>query len=130
MKQLLFIGITILSLMVLSSTSVQGQWSKIGERVVGFHLDHDEILVTAWKGTYRKLKFACHKAPIHLVNIKIVYGNGEFTNIKVGKKIEKGSESKVIDLPGGKRIIKKIKFNYTSIPTFKGKAHLVAYARR
>jgi len=130
MKNLLLIFIATFSFIALSSSSATAQWTKVGDRTVGFVADHDEILVTAWKGTYRKVKFACNKAPIHLHNIKIVYGNGEFTNIKVGRRIAAGTESRVFDLPGGKRIIKKIKFNYKSIPTFKGKAHIVAYARR
>ena len=124
------IFIATISFVVLSSTNVDAQWSKLGQRKVSFRVDHDEMMVTAYEGRFRKLKLAVRKAPIFLHNVKVVYGNGESTNIKVGRRLDKGAESRAFDLPGDKRIIRKIVFNYKSVPTFKGRAIVMVYGRR
>ena len=64
-----------------------------------------------------------------LRNVKIVFGNGESRNFKVNKKFTAGMESRVIDLPGNKRIIRKIVMNYTSVAKHKGKATFVVWGR-
>ena len=91
--------------------------------------DHDEILVTAYEGFFTKIKFKVLDAPILLRNVKIVFGNGESRNVKVNKKFTAGMESRVIDLPGNKRIIKKIVMNYTAVAKHKGKATFVVWGR-
>jgi hypothetical protein len=130
MKNLLLIFIASITFVALSSTSAEAQWTKLGQRKVNFRVDHDEMMVTAYEGTFRKLKLAVRKAPIFLHNVKIVYGNGERTNIKINKRLEKNTESRPFDLPGKKRIIRKIIFNYKSVPTFKGRAIVTVHGKR
>jgi hypothetical protein len=91
--------------------------------------DHDEILVTAFEGFFTKIKFKVLDAPILLRSIKIVFGNGEAKRVRVNKKFTAGMESRVIDLPGNKRIIKKIVLNYTAVAKYKGKATFVVWGR-
>jgi len=105
------------------------KWEKLGSRKVNMGADHDEILVTAYEGFFTKIKFKVLDAPILLRNVKIVFGNGESRNVKVNKKFTAGMESRVIDLPGNKRIIKKIVMNYTAVAKHKGKATFVVWGR-
>ena len=103
-------------------------WQKIGQRTVNIKADHDEIMVTASEGKFTKLKFKVLKAPIHVKNIKIVFGNGESKNVNINTKIPAVTESRIVDLPGNKRVIRKIVMNYKSIPG-KGRAVVVVYGR-
>ena len=105
------------------------KWEKLGSRKVNMGADHDEILVTAYEGFFTKIKFKVLDAPILLRNVKIVFGNGESRNVKVNKKFTAGMESRVIDLPGNKRIIRKIVMNYTAVAKHKGKATFVVWGR-
>ena len=105
------------------------QWVKIAKRVVNMKADHDEIPVAANSGVFTKLKFKVNIAPIQVKNVKIVFGNGEVKNIVFNQKFPPGTESKVIDLPGNRRIIKKIIMNYKSFPG-NGKAVVVVWGRR
>ena len=105
------------------------KWEKLGSRKVNMGADHDEILVTAYEGFFTKIKFKVLDAPILLRNLKIVFGNGESRNVKVNKKFTAGMESRVIDLPENKRIIKKIVLNYTAVAKHKGKATFVVWGR-
>ena len=92
----------------------QGDWELLGRRTVNMGADHDEIIVTAKDGVFTKVKLKIKKAPIFLKNINIVFGNGENKNVVFDKNFPAGSETRVIDLPGNKRIIKKVKLNYTT----------------
>ncbi len=105
------------------------KWEKLGQKVVNIKGDHDVIPVTIKEGTFKALKFKVLKAPIHLLNIKVHYANGTVDNFKINKRFPKGSESRVLDLPGNKRIIKKITFNYKTIPNGNGRALVVAWGR-
>ena len=105
------------------------KWEKLGQRTVDIKADHDEIIVTAHEGAFTKLKFKILKAPIHVRNINIVFRNGDKKNIQLNRKFSPGSESKVVDLPGNKRIIKKIILNYKTVPGVNSKAIVVVLGR-
>ena len=104
-------------------------WEKLGMKVVNMKADHDELIVTHHEGVYKRVKFVVRKAPIYLKNINIVFGNGSNKNIVFNKRFNAGQTTRVIDLPGNKRIIKKIKFNYKTINNGKGKALMVAWGK-
>lgn len=99
-----------------------GEWEKLGSRVVNMQAEHDVISVTATEGLFTKVRLKIMKAPIHLLNINIVFGNGENKNVVFNKKFAAGSFTRVIDLTGNKRFIKKVKLNYKSVPVGKGRA--------
>ena len=105
------------------------KWEKLGSRKVNVKADHDEILVTAYEGFFTKIKFKVLDAPILVRNVKVVFGNGESKNVKVSKRFNAGMESRVIDLPGNKRVIKKIVMNYTTVAKDKGRATVVVWGR-
>lgn len=133
----LTIGITfILSLLLFTSLIEQkeiqkdkGAWEKLGVKKVNMQADHDVITVTASQGVYTKVKLKVLKAPIHLLNMKIVFGNGASENVVFDKMFTAGSGTRIIDLPGNKRIIKKVILNYKSIPVGKGKAVVVLFGK-
>ncbi len=138
-KQSLTTIMVLLSLILCSSCSAQSvasttvpisNWDILGERIVNMGGDYDEIIVTARKGTFRKLKFKVMYAPIFVKNVRVVYGNGSFENHKVNAAFRKGHFTKVLDLKGGNRVIRKISFNYSTINNGKGRAKVIAFGRR
>lgn len=108
----------------------QKDWVKLGSRIVNMQADHDEILVTASEGVFTKVRLNILKAPIFLKNMNIVFGNGANKNVVFNKKFPAGSFTRVIDLTGNKRIIKKVKLNYKSVPVGKGKAVVTLFGKR
>ena len=132
MKKLMkitFVASLAVALMSFTFGQKIGDWQKLGSRKVNMKADHDEIAVTAFKGAFTKLKFRVKGAPIHVKNIKVIFGNGESKNVSLNRKFAAGSESRVIDLPGNKRIIKKINMNYKTVPTKKGRAEVVVWGK-
>ncbi|MGB1104668.1 MAG: hypothetical protein ACPG21_13725 [Crocinitomicaceae bacterium] len=106
-----------------------GDWERLGEKIVNMRADHDVLMVTHHEGFYTKVRFGIRKAPVHIHNIRIVFGNGNDKNIVINKRIEPGTCTRVIDLPGNKRIIRKIKMNYKTVPGVNGRAVFVAWGK-
>lgn len=104
-------------------------WEKLGTKMVNMQADHDEIIVTLRDGVFTKVRLKVMKAPIHLLNINIVFGNGSNKNVVFNKKFGAGSMTRIIDLPGNKRIIKKVNINYKSVPAGKGRAVITLWGK-
>ena len=111
------------------SNTQTSKWEKLGARKVNMGADHDEILVTGFEGFFTKIKLKVLDAPILLRNMKIVFGYGESRRVKVNKKFTAGMESRVIDLPGNKRKIRKIVLDYTAVAKHKGIATFVVWGK-
>jgi len=117
------VTITSLGLIIfmLSTAFVQpAKWEYLGLRKVNKAVDRDEIVVTRIEGTFNALKFKVKYRPITLYDMKVHYGNGTVDDIKLRVNIPAGGESRVIDLQGGNRIIKKVVFRYET-KTARGK---------
>ncbi len=113
-----------------SGKLLQGpKWEKLGSRVVNMSADHDEIVVTAHEGVFTAVKLNIRKAPIHLMNINIIFGNGSNKNVVFNKNFPAGTSTRIIDLPGNKRIIKKVNLNYKSRPSQKGRTVVSLWGR-
>lgn len=94
------------------SATVIGDWVFLGERTVNKSLDRDEILVTAKRGEFNKLKFKVKRAAVEFHKVVVVYGNGERMEVEMRSKIKPGSETRAIDLRATDRVIKKVIFYY------------------
>lgn len=112
-----------------SLVKVSQAWEQLGSRIVSMTADHDEIIVTGNEGVFTAVQLRIAKAPIHLTNINIIFGNGDNENIVFDKVFTAGSETRVIDLEGNKRIIHKVNLNYKSAPTQKGRAVISLWGR-
>ena len=88
------------------------RWVVIGEKVVDFRADHDILKIGPDRGKFTGLKFRVKRAPIHVLNIKVNYGNGNSDQFVIGKRVPAGTESRVFGLPGDARVLRNIRFNY------------------
>lgn len=99
-------------------------WHKIGERKVDFARDRDEIMIVG-ADRFAAIKFKVTEAPIDLQELEVYYESGVKQDIPVRTPILSGNESRVIDLNGGERNLKKIVFVYKTLPNQKEqKAHV------
>jgi hypothetical protein len=116
----------------------KGKWVFLGERKVDFKAERDVIAVTAAKGVFKKIQLRIKGRAVHFLDLEVVYGNGETHDVKIRKLIPKGGQTRVIDLPGNNRIIRKVKLTYRSAAKKKnkgkknrpGKAHVRLFGRR
>ena len=74
------------------------------------------------------LLFEAEKNDLEMFRVVVTYGNGVDDTIQVRHLFREGSRSRLIDLPGGKRIIRKIVFFYKTVgPAREGRALVKVY---
>ncbi len=99
-------------------------WHKIAETIVNFDREKDEILILG-ADRFASIRFKVTDAPVQLIRIEVYYESGDHQNIDVNASISQDAESKVIDLNGGERSLKKVVFYYKTLPNSADKkAHM------
>ena len=93
-------------------------WHKIGSRTIDFKNDKDEITVLG-ADKFSSIKFKINDAPVNLKNVEVYYETGDNQNIEVNSPIGPEMESKAYDLNGSERSLKKITFDYNTLPNIK-----------
>ncbi len=105
------------------------QWNLIGEKKVSFLVDRDVIQVKG-NDNYRQIKLKVKDGPVHILDMDVHFENGDKFDVAVKQKFANGGESRVIDLPGGSRNIKKIEFWYETRGFSKGRGRVQVWGKR
>lgn len=104
-------------------------WELLGRQSVGFVVDRDVVKVGRQDGDFRKIQLRVKKNAIEMLDLKVVYGNGQTDDIPVREHIRAGGETRVIDLKGGERFIRSVQLIYRSQPSFRGEAVVEVWGR-
>lgn len=107
-----------------------GDWRLIGTVTADNKADHDVISFTAKKDDFHALKFKVTNSAVNIDRMVVTYDNGEPDRIEVREEIKEGGESRVLDLKGGKRSLRKIEFWYDSKGFMNGKANVTVFGRK
>jgi len=105
-------------------------WIQLGSRKVNFGLDRDEIPVSYREGTFTAVKLEVTDGGLNMHRCVIHFENGTQQEVPLRFSFARGSESRVIDLVGNKRFIKKIVFWYDSKNLQVKRATLTVYGRK
>jgi hypothetical protein len=114
---------------------VGSEWEHLGVRPVDFRVDHDAVLAGR-QGAFRAVRLDVEGGNLEMFDVKITFANGETFSPATRLLFSAGTMSRVIDLPGDARIIRRIDFFYRSVggPLGAGatptKATVHVYARR
>lgn len=104
-----------LALLVMSASGAEAaEWEFIGTQQANFKGDRDVIKVRGHEG-HRAIKICVEMAPLKMLDLDVVYGNGERQDIQVRSQFEPGSCTRVIDLKGKRRDIDKITMVYNRV---------------
>lgn len=110
-------------------SQTRGKWEKLGVRTVNYKLDKDDIHVGAKEGGFTKLKLVVTGGSLNMHRMVVTYMNGTKEQIQLRHNFKKGSGSRIIDLKGGKRVIKNIRFFYDTKNLTKSKAKVIVFGR-
>jgi len=99
-----------------------GKWERLGSKSVGFLVDRDTIPVGGQEGRFRKILLRVLNNDVDLMDVRVVYGNGEPDNLTYRKIVRAGGHSGVLDLRGQARAIQRVELTYKSKPSFRGLA--------
>lgn len=131
MKQSTFCNLAIFLVIFSSFTAASAQaWIELGSAKVHGHTDHDEIWVTNSRGDFKAIKLFVKNEGIDFDRVVVHFGNGGQDVMNIKNFIPAGGETRVMDLEGGDRVIKKVDFYYKSNAMTSTKAKVVLYGRR
>ena len=111
------------------TTTDTQQWVLIGERKVNFLIDRDVIQVKG-NDNYSQLKIKVKDGPVQIKDMDVHFENGDKFDVSLKQKMAQGTESRVIDLPGGSRNVKKIEFWYETRGFRKGRSTVEVWGKR
>src|SRR6185436_4951979 len=101
----------------------------LGQREVDFRADNDVIEVGRSEGRFRKLRVIVRGAPIELRDMKVIFEDNSVLDVTRRSRILRENSDFVIDLPGERRVIQRIDFQYRSVDRREGKATVLVYGR-
>lgn len=105
------------------------RWERLGERAISRGGDRDTIY-TRHKGSFKGLRFVITRNTVRVMRLEVHFGNGSRQILNVNRIFRPGESSGYIDMPGSRRIIKRVVFYYKTIgPRVKGNAHVVLFGR-
>lgn len=128
-KSLYSLFASLLLLFSANITLAQG-WTHLGSAKVHGHADHDEIFVTGIQGDFSAIKLFVENEGIHFERVVVHFGNGGKEEMDIRDFIPAGGETRVLDLRGRDRVIRKVSFSYKSNAMTKKKAKVILYGRR
>jgi hypothetical protein len=111
-----------------SAPYARRSWELLGQREVDFHTDHDVIEVGRSEGTFHELRFVSRGGAVELYNVKFVLGDGEVFDSPERMVLDRG-EGRTMDLPGNRRVVRRVEFVYRSLHAGGRRAVVSLYGR-
>ena len=122
--------LTALTFLVTIGAAGADDWKLLGEKTVEHRAERDEIVVTAREGRFSKIKLRVRVAGVEFGDVKVHFGSGDTHDVEVRRFIPAGGETREIDLPGGKRVIRKVTFVYKTRRGVKRRAVVALWGKR
>lgn len=112
MKKSVLCLLLVTTLVGLPSALAGDDWEVLGKREVKNRAERDVIEVTRKEGIFTKVKIKVKRRTVEFFDVKIHFANGDVQDVSLRSTIRPGNATRVIDLPGNKRTIKKVTFVY------------------
>jgi hypothetical protein len=106
-KTLLTLSVLMLPLLALPATAEARNWVRLGERVIGHQVDK-ETFHLSHSGSFKAISFRVYNNDLRILRFQVKFANGERVDVNVGRVVPAGGTSGYIDLPGHRRVIKKV----------------------
>jgi hypothetical protein len=127
-KALIF-GLAFLLICLVESNAQKPRWELLGTRKVSFRLDRDIIPVTWREGSFNAIRIVVRNGSLNMQKCVIHFENGDTKEIILRHNFAGKSASRIIDLPGNKRLIEKIVFWYDTKNVSRRRATILVYGR-
>jgi hypothetical protein len=91
-------------------------WVILGSRSVSLFRDHDTIRVGMMSGLFTKIRMSVTGNAVFMQDLLVTFASGAGVDLPVRFLFLPGTSSRVIDLPGAARLIRRIDMTYRRIP--------------
>ena len=100
-----------------------GRWVELGCKEVSFlGVDRDTIRVGRREGRFKAIRLEARGNDVEMIDLKVIYANGEPDDIQVRSLIRQGTRTRALDLRGRERAIRQIDMVYAKRLNFRGRA--------
>ena len=99
----------------------------LGQREVDFRADSDVIEVGRNEGRFQRIRVVVRGAPLQLRDMKVIFADDSVFDPVSRDRILREDSAYVFDLPGHRRVIKRITFLYRSVDRREGRATVLVY---
>lgn len=91
----------------------RGRLVYLGNAHVDGSTDHDSIKVGRSDGTFRAIRLRISGGAVNFDHVIVRYGNGTSEEIAIRNRIPDGGQTRIIDLPGERRILQSVDLWYS-----------------
>src|SRR5436190_17016871 len=91
-------------------------WERLGERWVNGRADRDIVHVGRKEGRFHRIQIVVESSALEMFDVLVVFGDGSTYSPSTRLVFEPNTKSRVIDLPGGARVIRRVEFRYGNLP--------------
>ena len=95
--------------------ALAASWVLLGKRTVNLIYDHDTIRVGAGAGLFNRVRLTVTGNSVFMDSMKVTFSNGDVYDVPIRFLFVPGSSSRIIDLPGALRHIRRVDFRYTKL---------------
>jgi len=127
-KAAVFAGTMVLLGAMATDVSAQAQgsaWVELGCRTVSFSVDRDVVRVGRKEGRFKALRVLARGGDVEMLDLKVIYGNGEPEDISVRHILRRGGRTQAFDLRGWERSIAQVEMVYRAVPNYRGREAVV-----
>jgi hypothetical protein len=117
-----------LSLLVFPSVA-SANWVLLGSRTVEHTADKDTFNVSH-AGAFKGIQMTVRHTGIQVLKFQVIYGNGEKNWVRTARVIPAGGSTGYIDLPGNRRVIKRVHVWYKTLNHKGPKAVVQLFGRK
>jgi hypothetical protein len=104
-------------------------WEQLGKEKVSSRMERDEMR-TASKGFVKQIAIEVRGTAVYFESVSVHLGKGEVIDLLIRSIIKAGERSRVFDLPGEARIIRKVVFHYKKMRGVSGKVEIILWGRK
>jgi hypothetical protein len=128
-KHILILTLFLLVLIPASTAAQAQQWVQLGCRDVDLNVDRDVVRVDRRDGRFTAIRLRAAGNAVQMLDLKVVYANGEPDDVRVRARIAEGGTSGALDLRGRDRGIDRIELIYARVPNWRGRARICVDGR-
>ncbi|MGP0095135.1 MAG: hypothetical protein ACLPKB_35060 [Xanthobacteraceae bacterium] len=99
-------------------------WVQLGCRDVSLSMERDVIDVGRREGGFTAIQLKASGNDVEMLELKIIYSNGDPDEIPVRSVVRAGSQVGPFDLNGRERSIDRVELRYKTMPNFRGQAQI------
>lgn len=91
--------------------AIDDGWKQLGTRIVDLGVERDTV-PCGYSGFLKAIVIEVRKSPVEFLDVKVIFGNGEVADVPMKAVVRAGQRSRIIDLPGNKRVVNRVELLY------------------